>query len=270
VLELGDWNLLTNVAGGRSDPSVILGLRAEDCALINFTLNKDAWTARLGYTDTTVQSDDEKLALLQTAVDGLYDANFLANDYNVLGADNSAQYISFGGMYDDGQWQIIAEATELHWKDSLVLDGWSNYLTVGHRFGEFMPYLTYAHEYTPGKNDRKRHEVIDAADSALALLPEPTGIEGDLSTDLTRARNQLSAFIETQKSISLGMRWDVSPRVATKVEVSRIFGFDENGNNVGRYDPISNDATVDTEVNYPEEGLTSPQYVTSFVINAVF
>lgn len=266
VVELGDWNLLTNVAGGRSDPSVILGLRAEDCGLASVTLNKDAWTARIGYTQTTVQSDDARLQNLQTAVDGLYNANLLPEAYQVLGADNTAEYISFGGMYDDGQWQIIAEATELHWEDSLVLDGWSNYLTVGHRFGEVLPYVTFAHEYTPGENDTKRHNVVAAANTAIDLV----GADSELGAQLTDARNQINAFTETQKSVSLGVRWDVSPRVATKFEVSRISGFDDRGNSIGRYDPIANDTTVDTEVNYPEEGLSSPQYVTSFVINAVF
>lgn len=269
VLELGAWNLLTNVAAGRSDPSVILGLRAEDIGLINFTLNRDAWTFRIGYTQTTVESDDSRLQDLQTAVDGLYDARAisgLSKNYQVLGDGNRAEYISFGGMYDDGTWQIIAEATELHWEDSLVLDGWSNYLTVGHRFGEVMPYFTYAHEYTPGDNDSKRHEIINAANTVIDVLPE-----GDSRVEaLTSARNQLSAFIEKQKSLSLGVRWDVSPRVATKFEVSRISDFDESGNNVGRYDPIADNATVDTQVDYPQEGLSSPQYVTSFVINAVF
>lgn len=266
VLELGSWNLLTNVAGGQSDPNVVLGLRAEDVALANVTLSRDAWTFRVGYTSTTVQSDDSRLVNLQSAVDGLYNFGLLSEPYQVLGDDNHAEYISFGGMYDDGKWQIIAEATELHWEDSLVLDGWSNYMTVGHRFGEIMPYVTYAHEYTPGDNDNKRHEVIAAANSAIALLPA----DSETAADLTAARNQLTAFIEKQKSLSLGVRWDVSPRVATKFEVSRISDFDERGGNTGRYDPIADGATVDTEVNYPEEGLTSPQYVTSFVINAVF
>lgn len=263
VVELGDWNLLTNVAGGRSDPSVVLGLRAEDCALINFTLNKDAWTARIGYTQTTVQSDDAKLDTIQTGLDQLYSNGYLAEPYEILGADNTAEYVSFGGMYDDGNWQIIAEATELHWEDSLVLDGWSNYLTVGHRFGEILPYVTYAHEYTPGENDEKRHAVVAAANAWAEDTPAVANLMGQLS-------NQMNAFTETQKSVSLGVRWDVSPRVATKFEVSRVSGFDDRGNSIGRYDPISNDTTVDTEVNYPEEGLSSPQYVTSFVINAVF
>lgn len=270
VLEIGSWNLLTNVAGGQSDPNVVLGLRAEDVGLANVTLSRDAWTFRVGYTSTTVQSDDSRLVSLQSAVDGLFNFGLLSEPYQVLGDDNYAEYISFGGMYDDGKWQIIAEATELHWEDSLVLDGWSNYLTVGHRFGEIMPYVTYAHEYTPGDNDNKRHEVIAAANSALALLPAPTGVAGDTATDLTSARNQLAAFIEKQKSLSLGVRWDVSPRVATKFEVSRISGFDKRGGNTGRYDPVTDGATVDSQVDYPEEGLSSPQYVTSFVINAVF
>jgi len=286
VVEMGSWNLLTNVAAGRSDPSVILGLRAEDVGLVNFNLNRDAWTFRIGYTNTTVESDDARLQDLQSAVDGLFRAGRISESYQVLGDGNRAEYISFGGMYDDGTWQIIAEATELHWEDSLVLDGWSNYLTIGHRFGEIMPYITYAHEYTPGDNDRKRHEVIDAADAAIPLLnglipdtpPDDETYQEALDREsliitrdgLTSARNQLAAFIEKQKSLSLGVRWDVSPRVATKFEVSRITGFDEGGNNAGRYDPIAANATADTQVHAPEEGLTSPQYVTSFVINAVF
>lgn len=266
VLELGSWNLLTNVAGGQSDPNVVLGLRAEDVGLANVTLSRDAWTFRVGYTSTTVQSDDSRLVSLQSAVDGLYNAGLLSEPYQVLGDDNYAEYISFGGMYDDGKWQVIAEATELHWDDSLILDGWSNYLTVGHRFGEIMPYITYAHEYTPGDNDNKRHEVIAAANTAIALLPA----DSQTAADLAGARNQLAAFIEKQKSLTLGVRWDVSPRVATKFEVSRISDFDERGGNAGRYDPIADGATVDSQVDFPEEGLSSPQYVTSFVINAVF
>ncbi|CBL44620.1 Hypothetical protein HDN1F_10370 [gamma proteobacterium HdN1] len=262
LLELGSWNLLTNLGIGSSEPGVVLDLQAKNVGTLNFNLNRDAWTLRTNYTRTKMESDDPKISTVQQGLDLLHTNGYTNQRYEMIGKNNLAQYLSYGAMYDDGTWQVIGEVGEIHWKDSLVLDGWSNYLSVGRRFGNFLPYAVYAHEYTPAKNDKKRQAVSEAALAYGADNPALAGLMQKLS-------NQVLAFTETQKSVTLGVRWDVSSRVATKLEVSRVFGFDKKGNHIGRFDPIENNQTVDTEVNYPHTGL-KPQYVTSLVVNAVF
>jgi hypothetical protein len=49
-----------------------------------------------------------------------------------------------------------------------------------------------------------------------------------------------------------------------------VFGFDENGNHAGRFDPIRDNSTVDRDVDFPGEGLSESQYITSLAVNAVF
>src|SRR5690606_193731 len=54
--------------------------------------------------------------------------------------DESAKYAGVGISYDDGKWQIISEATRTE-VGGYYTDTDAAYLSVGHRFGEFTPYV---------------------------------------------------------------------------------------------------------------------------------
>jgi hypothetical protein len=257
----GGWKLVTQVSTGQSDPDVILGLRAEDMIQGAMTLTRGAVTFRTGYARTSIQSDSSTIDTVQAGINLL--APQLDDAYQFLGAHNLAEFVSAGMIYDDNRWLVITEGTRLYWEDSLVVDRWSHYLTVGRRFGEVMPYAGYAHEYTPAPNDRRRRDVAEAAEALAIANPA-------LSQGMTQLRNQMLGYIESQKSLTLGLRWDMSERVASKLEFTRVFGFDENGNHAGRFDPIRDNSTVDRDVDFPGEGLSESQYITSLAVNAVF
>lgn len=257
----GAWKLVTQLSAGQSDPDVILGLRAEDMIQGALSLSRGAVTLRAGYARTSIQSDSATIDTVQAGIDLLSPS--LDEPYRFLGKDNLAEFVSTGLIYDDNRWLVIAEGTRLYWTDSLVVDRWSHYVTLGRRFGDLMPYAGYAHEYTPASNDRRRRDVAEAAEALAVATPSLAG-------PMRQLRNQMLGYIESQKSLTAGLRWDMSERVAGKLEVSRVFGFDENGNHAGRFDPIRDNTTVDRDVNFPAEGLSESQYVTSVAVTAAF
>lgn len=79
--------------------------------------------------------------------------------------DLSTDYISAGFMYDDGKLLVLGEIANLSVDDTVQPVGDAGYLTVGYRFGKWMPHVTYAKFQTDAKNDKQVREMQAYADS---------------------------------------------------------------------------------------------------------
>ena len=106
-------------------------------------------------------------------------------------------YLGLGFSYDDGSWQIISEAvrTEI---DGYYPDNDAAYLSIGHRFGAFTPYVVAG--WTESQDNDERPGM-------------------------------LGAFLNKErKEYSVGVRWDVTPGVALKADWTHATGFEEGPN----------------------------------------
>lgn len=110
-----------------------------------------------------------------------------------LVSDESASYLGFGVSYDDGSWQIISEATRTE-IDGFYADTDAAYLSVGHRFGAFTPYVVI------GRVESKDNDERPA---------------------------MLAAMNTERDEYSVGVRWDVTPGVALKADWTHVTGFED-------------------------------------------
>jgi len=237
---------------------------------------------------------------LNTAGAGIAQVNELPTD----GIDTN--YLSAAFTYDDGKLLIIGEISNLEVKDFIQPAGDGGYLMVGYRFGKWMPHITYSRFYTDSSNDEQVRDYIDAAiavgqqspliaggavATAIATtaglgLPALTAqqqgalfqqVAGSTGTSLAGLANSLETLIQDQESITVGIVYDINPRVKAKFDVTQYRSFGEYTNHT-----ITGATGAHTEVEYDGYGrfglsddadasnIDSSVNVYTFAIDAVF
>ena len=182
-------------------------IKARDLWLLSDTIEYGALTLRLAVQGST--TDIESVtplfdALRQFGPQGVA----LAEEYGI--ADKSIRFIGVGAMYDPGKWFAIGEwgNTEFH---SVVGNRTAWYVSGGYRHGKFTPYVTYS------------EATSDSAQSDpgldLALLPPflaPT------AAGLNYALNGILGSLPLQRTVAVGMRWDVFKSASLKLQYDHI------------------------------------------------
>lgn len=124
----------------------------------------------------------------------------VAEDYDTTDIPRQ-RYANLGLRYEDGDWLVMAEYVRLWLENPSMPDKQAYYLTLGHTFGDFTPYATYA-----------RQELISSVNEyRLSGVPA------------SAANALLSASNSEQHSYSLGVRWDFSPGMALKGQVDQVY-----------------------------------------------
>lgn len=124
----------------------------------------------------------------------------VAEDYDTTDIPRQ-RYANLGLRYEDGDWLVMAEYVRLWLEKPSMPDKQAYYLTLGHSFGDFTPYATYA-----------RQEVISSVNEYRL-----SGVPANAANAL------LSASNSEQHSYSLGVRWDFSPGLALKGQVDQVY-----------------------------------------------
>lgn len=196
-------------------------IEAKNAWIFSNTLEVGRATFRLGYIAADVDLKSSGLQMLVDGYDALGDtlslfpglepgateAHALARRYE--GEDKTVEIYSAGLRYEPDEWLLLAEWGEI--SDVSVFpktDAW--YVTVGRRIGSLTPYITHA------------RVNADSPDDGLhtAGLPEPLATGGAmLNAGLEAA---LAPGVTSQKSVSLGVRWDMLSGVALKAQLQRI------------------------------------------------
>jgi hypothetical protein len=111
-------------------------------------------------------------------------------------AMSDQRYGALGLRYEKNDWLVMAElaTTELHRKS--LPNQLAGYVTVGHIFGNWTPYTTYA----------KGRVIGSLTEDRL------TGAASTAANALLKARNI------NQQTLSAGVRWDVLPGIAIKAQ----------------------------------------------------
>jgi hypothetical protein len=122
------------------------------------------------------------------------------------------RYCGLGAMYDHIPWLIHSEISRIN--GSLgVTNGWRGYSSVGYRIGEVTPFVMVARSLpskgiTPPPNDWAT-PLTPTYGSAGANLIQSVAALAMQNYDLSRM---------DQRSVSLGMRWDLAARTALKLQ----------------------------------------------------
>jgi hypothetical protein len=177
---------------------------------------RHAWviseTAEYGAATAHISFSQASFNVNLSAVNALFAAfrqfgpqgNALAEEYEP--DDKVARFIALGAMYDPGEWFVMGEwgRRDLH---SVFGSSTAWYASGGYRVAQFTPYLTYA-EVAANSN---------TSDPGLTVSALPAYLAGP-ATALNAGLNAVLGSIATQKTISVGMRWDFMKNLDLKLQ----------------------------------------------------
>ena len=253
----------------------------------NLTAEWDSLTLRLGYNRSTLRTEPDEggvaSSLLEAieAAESTYGPAYGVEDPGNLEAqsDNiSTDYISAGFMYDNGSLLVMGEIANLS-TETFQPVGDAGYITVGYRFGRWMPHVTFSKFQTDSKADDRIRAIQEYADAVgramytgtgdptnpgllemnatintpLGLGAAPTAIvpasacvlvacTGQQVTQLTARDtlqdavtgysetiyNSLENQIQEQQSYTIGVVYDINPRIKAKLQATHYENFGSN------------------------------------------
>jgi len=124
--------------------------------------------------------------------------------------DKLASFAGIGINYDPGQWFLMAEIGQAK-TNSYIGNETGGYISGGYRFGKVAPYLTLAR--VDANSNR--------SDPGLPTTGLPPPLAGEVM-QLNQGLNDILSSIAVQKSVAIGVRWDVMKNVAFKAEYEAI------------------------------------------------
>ncbi len=181
-----------------------------DLAGISFKLEWDEWKFRYSYSRANINSNTlGPLSDALAEVAPLWpDARLLARDLSTL--DKHTSYNAFGIGYDNNDWWVQGEATDLNSESSMLPNSRHFYLTLGRRFGSVAVFGIGGY--------------VRPTEDIPAITP-PGGYTSPVAEQLAMLASLTSASLEgvrlEQRSYGLGARWDFATRMTLKLQVER-------------------------------------------------
>lgn len=166
----------------------------------------------------------------------------IADKYDVI--DKRIDVLAIGLNYDPGKWFFMTEAGASN-GHSFLAKSQGIYASAGYRAGEWTPYLVYSRTDSKSPNT---HPGLSTA----GLPPAHAFVAAQLNAGLAT----LLKTMASQTSVAAGVRWDVRPDMALKLQYERL---------------VPRDGSRGTLINL-QPGFVSgrPIHVTSAVLDFVF
>ncbi|MGJ8688268.1 MAG: porin [Gammaproteobacteria bacterium] len=141
--------------------------------------------------------------------------------------DNSKlRFIGLGASYDPGQWFVMAEWGQTK-SDSIVGTSSGAYVSGGYRIGRLTPFVTIA---------RASHESFPEGSTLdVSTLPPSLAFLAGSLNDALLSFQATSAPV--QDSISVGLRWELSRRVAFSAQLDHSNMKDGSTGNLSNLQP---------------------------------
>ena len=228
-----DVNYVTRFPDGDLHFKLFFGLSKQDSASeagdftleldpifgANLTWESEHWIHRAGFTRSRFAGPIESLAPmvdpLSTIPPFLWpDAAALADEFDATG--RFMNYFSLGTNYDEGLWDVQGEVGYIDSDYQAILpDTLTAYLSVGYRVDPVTIYGIAA--------------MVKNTEDTLDVPAEPSGGTDPLLVALEQAAQLVSERTGIdQHSLKVGLRWDLSPNIALKLQWDRIW-IDEFG-----------------------------------------
>jgi len=214
-MDVGDNTATFQFVYGRAEDNEfdlrdILGLSA--------VLQADVWSARLAVSQATVDVVEPDAVTIVSTI------------YGEETTDLGGNFMSLGFTYDPGDLYFTTEYTQLE-ADGMIVDADALYATFGYRMGRLMPTLTYAMAESQDDDLRDISKITagNAAIVAAGQAAAPAVAGGTATTEQQAAYDgmvQIIGGVEGIKAasdrnttrIGLGLRYDMSPGTALKVQ----------------------------------------------------
>lgn len=167
--------------------------------------NVGSLSIKQGTSIQALQSQLQQVSML--GIPGVSEEAAQAYDAMTLD-DESVQYYQLAMLYFDGLWTLQTELFQIDADKSSIPQGRGGYALVGYSLNNITPYVMYG-QFSPRYSHYSNSLDWGAVDPSLALLQ--TGAEFGIN----------SVRID-QSTYSLGVRWDLLPQLALKVQVDYI------------------------------------------------
>jgi hypothetical protein len=212
-------------------------ITANNILAVNNTVEYGALALRVGYRYVDANFDSSNLDRLINGLSGVGDdlitagfplagsrAHALARRYDV--DDTPLEIFTLGARFSPGNWLVMGEWARM--TDAAIIpraDAW--YVMGGYHFREVTPYITVA-EVNP-------KTPAESGIPQAGLPPGPLlGAAGALNGGLGAA---LDGAAPSQKSLTLGLRWDLLGDAALKFEYQHIRLDDLSAGRFGNLQP---------------------------------
>ena len=202
---VGSTVLTAQVYGGKSSATVSgSDVKFRRLYGVNLTAElNDGLTLRLGRGQTRVTVNS---ASLNQLVAVLQSTPFASVGEQLSTEDKSASFTGIGLSYDQNNIVVASEYTRRRTKSAVPsTTGW--YLTGGYRLGKVQPYVTVSQLKVDSSN----------VDNTI-----PIGVSPALTVLKYTVDGALASQAQAQKTVGVGMRWDVGRSIALKAQIDRI------------------------------------------------
>jgi hypothetical protein len=214
----GGWDYMVDVAFGQFKGTT-LGAenRGENTALISGQISNETFTFRSVYGRTTntidlANSEDATAQALGNGFDSLEAAGFVDLADSLRIEEDTGEFVGFSVMYDNFDYFIGAEHTEIKTTNTFANDDEAYYVTVGARFGKWTPALTYENFESSG-DVKYTAQIAQIASSGLP--PEAVAALSGLA--IGSQQSQLSDY----SIVTASLRYDVTSGMAIKADISK-------------------------------------------------
>lgn len=165
---------------------------------LNVELASGPVTYRIGHTEGDF--DINGVEALDGFIGGLAMAGFpqVADKFGIQ--NRHGKFSGVGVEFDNDNILMAAEYTKRK-TDGLIPDTTGWYTTLGYRFGSVMPHITYS--------ELETDENYDSVNSQTSLMPAQLAKGSAQFVQMNTSNNE---------SLTLGVRWDVMPKLALKAE----------------------------------------------------
>jgi hypothetical protein len=204
---LGDFDSTLQLIFGAFDGNaVVTGLnvsaKIDQVAGITWEISRDFFSARLAYLSGKTTLNNADIDGLTTQLNG-FGLSALAAAIDVNDEDSS--FMGLALTFDKNDWVAVGEITRTEVKDSAIAKQNGYYVSLGHRFGEITPFVSFE------KRDN------DAKTEIFELLPAgaPPALVGGVQFVVNRFETKREAW-------NLGMRYDFHPSAAFKAQYTKM------------------------------------------------
>lgn len=200
---IGDWTSNIQLVAGAFDGEITVegqksASQAKDILGGAWELSNDWFNARIAYfqADLTINA-----VALNPLLGALNQFGFGTVASNLAFDNDSGTFFGLGFGIDRNDWVVNAEYTEIRVDNTFMADRDAYYVSVGHRFGAFTPFVSYEKD-----DDTPQRQIYASIPNQVPLKPLVVG------------------FVEQQYSDmdtwNLGVRYDFHPSAAFKVQYS--------------------------------------------------
>lgn len=220
------WNFNAQVLTGASNTPQFYTSNAVGT---NLSLSNDSLLMRVGYTQSKLDNPGADGTALE--VDG-----------------EKTSFLNAGFILDDGKWFLAGEFGQLK------IDGWlsdwnAGYLSAGHYFGKWLPYVLASTTHTFNEQD--------CLDTGACIVNVPTAGNIDL----------LSSNYLNQTTYAIGAKYAVSSGLSIKTQIDKVIP--SNGSNgfvAYQDDPATAAFTPGPGINIPVDESRQAHNPTSFYV----